>query len=259
MGNAYGYRNVYQDSLAKEFGGILLPSHKPITIQGLCLWVDAINGRIIEDSSGRIGTLEDGSFFDNHMKQFTPSLRPALLENAINGRPAIHFADGDQIEATSLRNANFPQSGTMFIAGDIAYDEQTIPTPLFDNYGTTRNHIFIRPYNQIGVQVAFQKAGDGPYAWVSGPLLSDRKVILCLMWDTVNNIGTLYVNGALYQSSPIAEQPWQPDQQVVEFWSLLSDGFKLGEAMMYNRVLPSSAIQQLHHYLSTKWAIPISE
>lgn len=184
-------------------------------------------------------------------------MRPVLLENVINGKPVIHIADGSRIEATTLRNESFPQSGTLFIVCDIAYDEQTTPSPLFDNYATGRNHIFIRPYNKIGVQVAFQKAGNGPYAWVSGPLLSERKVILCVMWDTINNIGTLHINGALHQTSPINEQPWQPDQQIVEFWSLLLDGLKLGEAMIFDHVLSAQNITSLHQYLSSKWTIPL--
>lgn len=234
-----------------------MPSHMPITVKGLCFWVDACSSYMDEDVNGLIGTVEDNSYENNHLKQFTSSLRPVVLQNAINGKPAIHIANGDRIEATTLRNNNFPTSGSLLIACDIAYDEQTNPTPLFDNYGTTRNHIFIRPYNQIGVQVAFQKAGNGPYAWVSGPLLSERKVILCVMWDTINNTGTLYVNGVLHQTSPINEQPWQPDQQIVEFWSLLSGGLKLGEAMIFDHVLSAQNITSLHQYLSTKWEIPL--
>lgn len=258
MSNAYGYRKTYRDSLAKEFGGILMPSQKPITLDGLCLWADAMEGHVVEDMNGRILTIEDGSYANHHMQQPTPSLRPVRIQNVINGKPAIHIAGGDRIEANSLGGSNFPESGTLFIAGDIAYDEQTNPTPLFDNYTTTRNHLFIRPYNSIGIQVAFQKAGNGPYAWVDGPLLPSRQFILCVMWDTENNIGTSYINGAFRKSTPIEEQPWKPDQQVVEFWSLLSGGLKLGEAMVFDHVLPEATITSLHQYLSSKWQLPLS-
>lgn len=257
MSNALAYRKNYRDHLAKEFGGILMPSHMPITLEGLCFWVDGFTSYFEEDISGQLRVAEDNSFQNHHLRQDTSSLRPVFQKQAFNNRPALHIANGDKMEAATLGGTAFPLSGTLLLAIEIAYDEQVTPTPLFDNYGTDRNHLFLRPYNQIGIQAAFQKAGNGPYAWVSGPTLSQRQCLLTVSWDTENNIGSMYVDGKLHQSSAIGEQPWQPDQQRVEFWSLLSDGLNLGEAMIFDHVLPATKLTMLHQYLSTKWAIPL--
>ena len=243
--------------MAQQISQEIQTSNIPSNMSNLAFWIDAQNFNIEFDESGNISLINDNSYSNHHAIQDSLSLKPNLLANAINNKPAVHFANGKYLQVPSLSNESFPESGTLLIAADIAYEENTTPTPLFDNYASDRNHIFIRPYSQIGLQVAFQKSGSLAYAWAAGIILNSRQFILSITWDTQNNLGTACLNGSVHYSAAINDQPWKPDAQLVNFISSLSEGLKLGEAMIFDHVLSEPAILSLHQYLSDKWQIPL--
>ena len=73
----------------------------PVPTTGLALWVRADAG-ITTDASGNVSAWADQSSQHNDLSQTTPSLRPQLVENGINGLPLLRFdGAGDWLSFTT--------------------------------------------------------------------------------------------------------------------------------------------------------------
>lgn len=250
MGNAYQYCQQFDDALARGLAGILVDDRYPITQESLKFWLDASQADYAIHANGRISQIHDRSMMGNHFIQ-PDDTRSANFQAEPLG---YHIAGDEQIYCPTLENGNFPASGTLMLAISVAYDETTNATPVFDNYSSGRNHLYIRTYAGHSIQAALQVANAQAYAWVTTPAISSPDQILTLTWDAVARHASLYLGGQLNYEAAIIDPLWDVSGQVCDFRSTLTAGMLVKEAMLFDQSYGQDDLAFLHEYLARKWS-----
>ena len=170
----------------------------------------------------------------------------------------IFIMDGisDSINIPSLSGTNFPQyEGTISfwyyissISGSTDYSLKTI----FDDYDTTRNHIFIR--NTISpntIQIACA-GNDNTYKYVvNANVPNDAWHNIVFGYRTgISSLTNFYVDGLIVSSGTISSSIWTPDSQKVGFGPGICMQGKYATLTIYNRLITS--IEALQNYNTVK-------
>ena len=153
----------------------------------------------------------------------------------------LSFSENDSLNISSLNNTNFPQTkGTLqfWIKGDLS---SQAGKAIFDKYDSSRNHIFIRAYQNLScnVQITFQSTNG--YVFASYVKLPDNQWnFVSISWNTQDNMGYVYVNGELKTAASISNSNWVPNGQIMRF----GNGFagQIDEIRLENQVLPHKTI-----------------
>ena len=132
---------------------------------------------------------------------------------------------------SALSGSGFPGSGSLsfWIKGDFTSQNYL---NIFDNYRSD-NHILIRtnPSAQ-GLQVTFQQT-NGNNAFVDNlPISANVWTHICVVWDTLNDMGYVYKNGVLHLGSPMVSNAATNNRYpVLTTWSPANQNFVFGASL----------------------------
>lgn len=193
------------------------------------------DGRVVRDSSGHTW---DG----------------VLLKapRTVDGRrgPAADFDSEVQLDVAGLSGSGFPRSGTL--AFWLKVDAETkLPRAIFDTYDTSRKHFFVRTFGEgrMGLQIAHQNLG-GDYSFCrNAPLPKGQWTHFGLVWDGQARTVSVYLNGALDYSAPVADPNWGAPDQLFAIGGGKTSGIGfiglLDDIRLYTRPLSAEEIREL--------------
>jgi hypothetical protein len=230
----------------------------PKSIAGLAAWYDATVASSVTLASGFVSQWDDLSGGGLHLSQATEADRPSL--GTLGGKTAIDFDGSNDF----LRNAQAPASwlfGTYFIA--FSQDTAT-------NVGQTLITLNVagQTYRMGLVWSALQEfrtqqiSGTGSVSNVSGGSgVTNTPRLITHTYDGTSS-GSLRLSGtSLTGSSSVTASS---DSGVIvgirrasNVSSLPMDG-KVGELVIYNRVLSATEIARIERYLAAKWGATLA-
>lgn len=120
-------------------------SWQPTDIAGCQLWLKADAG-IIKDGSNYVSQWDDQSGNNNHAVQATGSAQPLWEDNQLNGKPAIHFYNGDYLIGNNeltigtvfiVKKYNNPPYVAFFNSYPTSFRSTAKPYVLYGNSGST--------------------------------------------------------------------------------------------------------------------------
>ena len=232
------YPNIVTSGLVLNLDAAYTPSYP----KGLTTWTDL-------SGNGNNGTLVNGPSY-----------------SSTDGGSIGFDGSNDYVSAPSLANTAFPQdTGTIAIWYNIDSTGQTASLPpIFDGFDGTRNHIFIRRYNNpiYTIQIGFNyiPLNGLSYVYVSNHLftLDAWHNIVVTYTAGISSSVKVYIDGGLVNSGTISDSAWRPTGQFVGFGSPTQQETtkgKGGAIQVYNRVLSATEILQ-NYYAGLQRFIP---
>ena len=168
----------------------------------------------------------------------------------VNGCLTINANSSSQyVNIPTLYNSSFPQRGTLTLWVNSA-SWNNVGWPIFDGWDNTRSHLFVRNnYGAPGsMQAVFQDSAAYEFA-VQPSMSNNTWLFVSVAWDTVNQKGYVYVNGALVGSGSISNS-WVPSQQDATIGGGGGSGspiYSIDDVRVYSRVLSAAEIQAIYN------------
>jgi len=234
-----------------SIGVIASQAFSPNKIADLNLWLDASDAATVIESSGFISEWSDKSSNNNNATQFIGAFQPIYRLGDINDLNSIDFSDVDlsYLTLNSEMLLRDPTIIAVFVSILNADAEGQILAHKTVNNQALRFDPTIGSFGRLS-------CNDG------GSLLSfnltssilNTPVILKAQYEVGNN-KSLFLNGAF-----VAGNSYDGALQVDQVGRLLggevSMGGKLGELIVYDKILTPTESSSIDNYLVNKW-IPI--
>jgi hypothetical protein len=251
--------NLQMPSTASVTINVSGTSSAPIPLDGLALWLRADSG-VSTNSAGAVTSWADGSPNFNTVSQTDGTKAPALIANAINGKPALQF-DGanDFLEA--------PASSSLAITGDLT----TLFVVNIDDYVTYRaiwaktagpggnlpapTDYYLLP--STGIPRAFHGATGG-FNSVDGTSPLPMGAFSVAGWELAGTTLTHYLDGAENGSGETPSAGGDAGESLRI--GTRGDNFtklkgSLAELVIYNRALTDDERAQVTSYLQSKYGL----
>lgn len=233
-------------------------ANAPVPTNGLSLWLRADSG-VSADGGGKVSAWAvDGS--PVKATAATPELQPTLAQNAIGGKPAIHFDGGTQMLEANL-NID-PAASPELTVISVFTSETDAPTPPRKLYGAddggydraaglddraegTNYTVFGGGAGVVGI---FKLAANTPYltvdsydqpkkllnVWVNGAPAKQNQQI-----DHSASLEKFYIGG----TGTVYHEPWLGN---------------VAEMLVYRRILTDDERKKVEDYLAAKYALKLT-
>lgn len=226
---------------------------------GVQLWLRADAG-ITPDAGGAVSTWKDQSGMGNDALQPTADLAPILVDNAVNGKPAVRF-DGvdDYLDVAS--------SPSVAITGDIA----SFFVVRFDDYATFRavwgktaanvprpNDYYLLPNS--GIPRVYRGSDDPPANVSTDGRAVPVATYVLLGFSQEGQIMSHFLNGPATASAPLIVTPTDSGTPLKIgsrddlFTKMKGD---IAELLIYNKAVSGADLIALNTYLGSKYGITI--
>ena len=209
---------------------------------GSTLWLRADAG--VDTMNGAIGVWHDQSGFHHDVTQVDTPRRPIPSPNLFNGQQSIRFAGWNYFDGPNI----FPGSHDYTISAVVRLSDTTV----ISNVVSGSSHaLWFNSMSYPGVVHGYIPLG----ATGSVPIRPEGSV-LTVMFDAALSTVRIFVDGRMSDSL------WIPYNDDSSFYiGAYNAGYclhgDLGEVVIYDRQLDSSDATSLHHYLLTKFGIPL--
>lgn len=233
----------------------------PITIPGICLWLDAVdpsNNGTQPLNNTTLATWSDKSGFNNNATQASGSAQPTYKTNQMNGLPSVSF-NGTQ-STMGAGTTNFPSGSgalTIFIvfnSTNIALDQYIVTWGI-----NSAGHYFASAIT--GSSRVYADAG-GASANGTTQLVSATNYITNINYPGGGLISTssIIVNGVPFTVTSGSDGTPNTSVGTATIGSYLNGTLKLSgllsEVLLYNRSLLPAQQTIINKYLGNKWGIP---
>jgi hypothetical protein len=226
----------------------------PFPSSGLKLWLRADAGVTLDDT-GKVSGWSDLSGAGNSISQDDPALRPSLVANVLQGKPAIRFASAGQI----LRNNARILSGTTPFTTFTAAKFNSVPTGLWQYLWWNGLSTPTEGYGFYISTTYKLRSGWGNQSYYVG----DSNVVLAGHWYRACSRYTpgahqVWLNGVSRGSSAKSDSNFTggffsvgnfgPDTNNRGFFG------DIGEILIYDRALTDEERAGVESYLASRWS-----
>ncbi len=256
----------------------------PFSLTGLAFWVDANNDASIETSEG--GTLSNNdhvsTWFDMssngvNMSDDNDNNRPLYKTSGINGKPALYFDGGDQLEAPNTTALEFERTDSFTTIGVLrnGLSDMTAANGYITKRASSVNY---RGYSigqrggELNILASHSGFGNEIRHWLRQNTQTEEPFIHVLTYDGTSTLaGTnIYLNS--YKMSKTIEGNVDNLDASMAHGSApfriaasgdaptTSNNYNghIGEILIYENALSDSRRRQVEEYLSNKWEISIA-
>lgn len=236
-----------------SIGVIASQAFSPNKLSGLQLWLDASDASTAIESGGFMSEWSDKSINNNNATQFVGANQPSYKLNDINGLNSVDFVD------VTIRYFTLSSELVLTNLTIIAVFVNTVASGAEGEIlaNSTINNQALRFDPDIG-SFGRLSANDGS-GLVSFNITSsilNTAVILKSEYE-VGSDKSLFLNGAV-----VAMNSYDGTLEIDQVGRLLSGadnmGGKLGELIVYDKILTPTESSSVDDYLSNKWGVNLS-
>jgi len=233
-------------------GVVASQAFSPNKLSGLQLWLDASDASTVTESSGLISEWSDKSSNNNNATQVVGADQPTYRLNDINGLNSIdftavttpYFTLSSELELLSLTII------AVFVNTMTGAEGQILAH-------STVNNQALRFDPDIGSFGRFScNDGSSLLSFNFTSSIVDTTTILKAQYE-VGDDKSLLVNGAV-----VAANSYDGDMDIDQVGRLLSNvanmGGKLGELIVYDKILTPTESSSVDNYLANKWGVNLS-
>ncbi len=234
--------------------------------KGLVLWLDANLG-VQTDEQGRVSSWDDLLYDDNRRRenawQVRPPRRPRLVQDGINGRPAINF-DGKQFLVTApLATGN---DVTFFCVFEChRHDIAKQKAAMLINFNGPPNIVVSRSWRdelmgRMYSGLTNEQVMHG--SWLKAPGLEEEKpTLVTYVYNASEDKSRLYGNGRLLSEGGAAASAATDSPKYIGRHRESKGYFvgNIGEIAIFNAALTPQECQQVAQYLLGKYSIDPDE
>jgi len=222
----------------------------PVPQQGLALWLDADDTGTITESGGLVSQWDDKSFNGNNATQFTGSVQPTFLSTGINGKGAVEFVgvSGPFMSLDSRISSNDLTALAVFVSTEATGDGHIIAD-------STINQQIIRldpDVTTFGRMNAFSGGNLASFSFSSS--ITGTTFLLRSEFESTIEI-RIFLNGILKDDVIHNDVVVNADRIGRLLAGVSSMGGRIGELLVYDRLLSPGEIQVLENSLIAKWGI----
>jgi hypothetical protein len=241
MGNRGFYGFSFQDQSPSFYQPNLT---FPQMVSGLFAWHRP--ELVVIDESTKIAAWTDTGFYKLDAIQTTDALKPTLVDNVLNGYPALRFSGGQYLQIPSLPTTML---GGFFSWFFVIKPTTTTPIGLFDSAPSQADSFRQQPSG------SFEWWQSNPTASLALPNTNAVVLGFCcsiprsiVYFRNVTKVGTYTGSGSNYRwTTPVFGEINQSSSQAYS-----GDLF---ESILYNRTLNDSETMLIQSYLMGKYAI----
>jgi len=221
---------------------------------GLTVWLKPDAAGITPVSDGTaVQTWNDVSGLSNHATQTTPASQPLYYNDVFNGNPALNFSSSRflNIDFSEIDNTNY----TIITVSKRAQATGTVLSMLGTVsgqglrlfYPSSTNARYYQYTNWVSMTISSYGASELPCILACQFSTTAGKK----MWRVHNGLSAnkLLANTTRYASTG---QGRIGRSETTDYFNGL-----ISEVIVYNRVLTSTEVKQIHTYLSVKYGLPI--
>lgn len=225
----------------------------PRQIAGLSAWYDASVASSLTLTSGFVSQWDDLSGSGLHLTQAVEANRPGT--GTIDGKTAVHFDGSNDV---MLVSANvFP--GTLIALCSL---DNPGPTPYLlagAVDGTQANSVNVE-WNFPGEWILDGLEAGSLYSSSGGQAVADQPTIATALYGSGN---TSRINGASLPGTNVGAPAAVPSSIILGARKVSGPGRrhldgKIGEVLLFNRVLTTSEVQKVERYLASKWGVTLA-
>lgn len=228
----------------------------PNKLSGLKLWLDASDIATVIESGGNVSQWNDKSVSGNNATQPTGSVQPVFLSNGINGKGALEMVDSSTQFMTL--NTSIVEGDLTAIAVFVNKFPSATPAAIGGILGGPAGiNIQLLRYDPDqsanGSLTTFDGTNQIQFDLPSS--IQDIPVIIATEFDTA--VGQkLYLDGVLKVTG--AYVGTIDARQIGKIGNFLGSLVgRIGEIIVYDRILVAAELLQLNNYLSNKWGITL--
>jgi hypothetical protein len=264
--------NADREKIEAEMGtrwGITV-YHTPgnVGTDGLQLWLDANDGEYAFTSNNCTGSYSSGASIgcwkdksSSGYNATNASAQPTYTYNVLNNRPVLDFTS-DYLTFASDDVLNFPM--TFFIVSKLDTDvgASTQGYVLARQNSAAQGGNLIRYMNASKMEFVTVGSSSAVYSTkTSNTSKNDYYIFTGTADNSTNGTLSLYTNGTLSQSVSYSNYSNSTSMSATigrrpDYNQAYLDG-RIAEIIIYNSALSSSDRQNVHSYLSSKWALPL--
>jgi len=228
---------AYSGGMQVEGGTLRISKPEPLK-SGLSYWLDASEPSTFTLSNGFVTAWRDASGAGVHFTQANPARRPKWVENAINGKPAVLFGDGEV--RTRLEADKKAQARTVFIV-----NHMTRYVGLGGLWGQSlADQNGLRVHSSTTWRHTGNQADANDFSY-NGEMF-------------INGVaGCSFAGQPLHIVTAVSTSTRDFQAALGDYWfsSQYARYFAgyVGEVLVYNRVLTVEERQSVEAYLTTKW------
>ena len=241
----------------------------PTTIPSCTLWLDAADRTSLTFSGSSISQWSDKSGNANHCTQADINRYPIYLStNGINSVPALYFTGPASCNAQSqfLQNSAISVNGAAYSMFVVGHQDTVAPSRYSYNYmikgSLTSDYTLIYGSGPSGFFVT--GVGNGTSAWndltenspnysVKNPFVSGMIMNGATMSPFFNGSNQTTKSGAAASWTGLSIGEPQPNGFSGQTWN-----GKIGEVLLYTKVLTATERQLVEGYLAWKWGVQAS-
>jgi len=236
--------NTYILKMKLEFVAGFSPKH----ISNLKLWLDATDTDTIMDSGEpnfEVSQWNDKSSEGNDVIQLTVADQPINGGN-INGHNVITFGGSDHsLQREVFTAGTLEQPNSIFIVWELSVLPPGIEKIIDGGSGSDR-HVVELPNTHIWRMWAGNNL-NGTSRAINTPYIT------LSIFNKVSSEG--YINGLLDMIGDVSDSAFNGITLGARFSGDNVLNGKIGEVIVYNRLVSSEEIDQVHSYLSDKWGV----
>lgn len=223
-----------------------------IPLSGMKLWLKADAG-VTKDGNGLVSVWADQSGSGNNVSQSISTNQPTVVDNVVNGRPAIRFAGGSQ----ALQSAGLVLTTTASFTSFEVIKYNSIPastnqyvwwngdSTAISGYGSglsTLTRTWCGWANQNKALSDTTNAAVGTWYEISSRYGSNSHQ----MWVNGTYIGSIVKTGSNFTNGFFSVGNYGP----ASYQGLYGD---IAELLIYNRSLSDTERSNVENYLSARW------
>ncbi len=242
-----------------------------VSNDGLVLWLDADDAdTIIEtDSAGKVSQWNDKSGNDNHVTQVEGVNQPGTGAETINGKNTIHFNNWGDGSGGALNgnqeNIQIPLSDHTILLV-VNFRDWSGSVLSWTSWGTWEREVF-EPQGTGLIAKSYNVTGTVGHKILIDGDISNQDSLIRISVESGNNMITS-LNGVMKTSHSILAVPNVDRFVIGANTTLTPDGedinlnyvnAKIGELLIYNRILSVGEVANVESYLADKWGITLEQ